>query len=310
MSWLKTAVAAVGVGTSLWGANKDNDANKDAIKAQQQQNEANNEFIREQAERSRHDLLPLFAAGSENRIAGADAALDAMRLGLFQGQIPAFQQGNVGAQSALLAGLPQIQNAILGNPVDMSALQPQKINLNQQALLGMFNTPDFKSSGDAMQDYTQQKQTKEDALKYNPLSAAKAGTTTNRQVVDMLHEAGQLSDTDYNRMQTTFRNEPNVANSKWWMQAGSQDKLLQGLDASSGISKEYYGTLDRLYRSIYPGQQTPQRTQQQGQQVAQMLGGTSPKIQFNQGQAGNLQNNPQAVYGISQALRGNLNRLW
>ena len=35
----------------------------------------------------------------------------------------AFQQGNVGAQQAILSGLPQIQNAILGGNVDLSGLQ-------------------------------------------------------------------------------------------------------------------------------------------------------------------------------------------
>lgn len=50
-------------------------------------------------------------------------------------QTSAFQQGNVGAQEAILAGLPQIQNAILGQRVDYSAMQPRTINFDASSFL-------------------------------------------------------------------------------------------------------------------------------------------------------------------------------
>jgi len=42
-----------------------------------------------------------------------------------------FQQGNVQAQQALIRGLPQMQNAIMGNPVDMSAFQAVQLQQPQ-----------------------------------------------------------------------------------------------------------------------------------------------------------------------------------
>ena len=67
----------------------------------------------------------------------------------FPQQQQAFQQGNVGAQQQLLAGLPQIQNAILGRTVDTSGFAPTTIGLNtgftQQTL------PTFQGSAAALQ---------------------------------------------------------------------------------------------------------------------------------------------------------------
>ena len=67
---------------------------------------------------------------------GFQGALDLMGQTIPQ-QAALFQGGNVAAQNTLLAGLPQQNNAIMGNPIDLSGLQP-----TQQA----YNT-----------DYTQQR---------------------------------------------------------------------------------------------------------------------------------------------------------
>jgi hypothetical protein len=122
MPWGAAAAAAAAVA----GAGMDAKSQKDAAKAQSDQLQANEAFIKEQAEKSREDALPLFASAEQNRNLGFQAALDAFAQTVPQ-QFSAFQQGNVGAQNALLAGLPQFQNAILGGQVDLSALQPQAI---------------------------------------------------------------------------------------------------------------------------------------------------------------------------------------
>lgn len=123
MTWAASAAAAV----SAAAAAADAKSQKDAAKAQKDQAEGNAQFIKDQAEKARSEALPLFASGQESRDIGYQAALDAFSQSAPQ-QFSTFQQGNVGAQQALLAGLPQIQNAILGIPTDLSALQPQTID--------------------------------------------------------------------------------------------------------------------------------------------------------------------------------------
>lgn len=49
-----------------------------------------------------------------------------------------YQQGNVAAQRALLAGLPLQRAAILGEPMDYSALQPTQISYDPAMLAGIF----------------------------------------------------------------------------------------------------------------------------------------------------------------------------
>lgn len=55
-------------------------------------------------------------------------------INLLQGTMPQVlgmgQQGNVNAQNTLLAGLPQYQNAILGQPVDYSGFQPTQLDVD------------------------------------------------------------------------------------------------------------------------------------------------------------------------------------
>ena len=93
------------------------------------------DFQREGAERQAQEV-----ERARNEIFGiAPAAMDASRQG-FQGAIDVSGQaapmqaetllgGNVAAQEQLLAGLPQIQNALLGNAVDMSAFQPVNLGI-------------------------------------------------------------------------------------------------------------------------------------------------------------------------------------
>ena len=71
----------------------------------------------------------LYGAADQNR----NITLEQI-LGLLGGTIPqqlsARQQGNVGAQQQLIGGLPMVQAAIMGQPVNMGALQPTRINYN------------------------------------------------------------------------------------------------------------------------------------------------------------------------------------
>ncbi len=97
------------------------------------QNEANLELFERLAQQARGDALTLLPAADVNRNLGFQAALDVFGQGAGQ-QIGAFQQGNLGAQQMQIAGLPQIQNAILGLPTDLSGLQPQQIGFDPSFL--------------------------------------------------------------------------------------------------------------------------------------------------------------------------------
>lgn len=128
-----TTAAVIGGVAAIGAVASDKQHSDDAAKAQAATNVSNEQFIREQAEVARADVLPLFAGAAESRALGNQAALDVFGQSA-PAQIDAFQSGNVGAQETLIAGLPQIQNALLGLPTDLSGLQPQRLNVDQSFL--------------------------------------------------------------------------------------------------------------------------------------------------------------------------------
>lgn len=140
--------AVIGAGASIYGANADKKQSKEAFKAQQSQNASNAEFLSGKVDLASRQSEALFGAAGKNRIRGAREALKIFGETMPQ-QISTFQQGNVGAQEQLLAGLPQVQNALLGLPVDLSVLQPRQISVDtgftQRAL------PGFTSASHALQ---------------------------------------------------------------------------------------------------------------------------------------------------------------
>lgn len=98
-------------------------ANKDALKLQA-----------DLANMARGDVTKLFPLSDVNRNVGYQSALDMIAAGT-PNQIAAFQQGNTGAQNALISGQQQFQNAIMGNPVGMGQAQQFNVDtsyLNQQ----------------------------------------------------------------------------------------------------------------------------------------------------------------------------------
>jgi len=125
MSWGAVAATVVTVGGGIAAKNQ---ADK-ALDSQGRQLERNEQFIKDKAERSREDALPLFDAAQESRERGFQGALDVFGQTIPQ-QADVFQQGNVGAQQALLAGQQQQQNAILGLPANLSGFQPQALQFD------------------------------------------------------------------------------------------------------------------------------------------------------------------------------------
>ena len=128
-----TAAAVVGAGAALFGAHESSKNQKDAQKAQEEQNRGNQQNIAAASEQARDDALLAYGAAAPNRNMGFEAALNTlMQSG--RGQLQAGQVGNMAAQNQLLQGLPQMQNALLGLPIDMSGMQPQQIGYDTRFL--------------------------------------------------------------------------------------------------------------------------------------------------------------------------------
>lgn len=109
-------------------------AEEKAAKKQVEAIEQGQQITRQSAAEARSDLLRLFPAAQQNVQQGFQGALDVFGQSL-PAQTGVFTQGNIGAQQALIAGLPQFQNAILGGNVDLSGFQPVAI---QQPDLSFF----------------------------------------------------------------------------------------------------------------------------------------------------------------------------
>lgn len=128
------ATAAVGgVLADRSAARGQQDIAQQNLQQQEQARADNIAFTREMADRTYDQAVPLFGAASDARRAGAQGSLDVLG-GAVPQQLSALEQGSMGAQQALLSGLPQYQNAILGMPVDYSQLQPQTVNVDTSFL--------------------------------------------------------------------------------------------------------------------------------------------------------------------------------
>lgn len=100
-------------------------------------------LIKEQTAQGRQDVKQLFGSAQQNLLTGQQRALDIFGQTIPQ-QLDTFQQGNVAAQEQLIAGLPQVQNALLGLPTDLSGFQPTKIDFDAsfaQQQLPQFQNP-------------------------------------------------------------------------------------------------------------------------------------------------------------------------
>jgi len=118
MSWVATAV----VGSAVIGGIASNKASKRAAEGQ---SEALGVSSAASAQ-ARNDANRLFGKAAEER---KNAFADTLKFisGAPSKQIEPFQRGNVLAQEQIVRGLPQIQNAILGLPTDLSGFQARNV---------------------------------------------------------------------------------------------------------------------------------------------------------------------------------------
>lgn len=120
--------------TSIFGGGTSK-ASRESQAAQRSANLATERFIREQTARAREDVMGLFPAGEQIRGAGFQSALDVIGAGVSP-QVEAFRQGNIGAQEITAAGLPQIQAALLGTPMQAIGA-PRSISPDLSFLSGL-----------------------------------------------------------------------------------------------------------------------------------------------------------------------------
>lgn len=127
--------AAVLAVTAVAGAVASKKSGDKAIKASASAADKASTQTQQSANLARLDVNRLFPQAQLTGQQGFQSALN-----VFGDSLPAqtdvFQQGNVAAQQAILSGLPQIQNALFGNQVDLSQLQPFQV---QQPDLSFFN---------------------------------------------------------------------------------------------------------------------------------------------------------------------------
>ena len=93
-------------------------------KAQTRANADTAALVAKNTAAARKDALALAPAAEDNRNMGFQAAIDALAQAT-PSQSRSLQAGSRGAQETLLAGLPQMQNAILGRNVSFAGLQPR-----------------------------------------------------------------------------------------------------------------------------------------------------------------------------------------
>ena len=111
--------------------------NEDAAKA----NKRSVAYSKQMAEQARGDALELFSLADANRNLGLQSAMDVFGQSAPQ-QINAFQGGNIAAQQSLLAGMPQYQNAIMGNEINMQGLRPFQAGVDMSTFQQQL--PDFE----------------------------------------------------------------------------------------------------------------------------------------------------------------------
>jgi len=147
------AVSGTAMSLAVLGAAKlDYEAAQEANATALKQREESQKFIEKQTNQARGDIFQLFPAGQKARQQGIQSGFN-----IYQAALPTqtqyFQQGNVMAQNQQLAGLGQIQNAILGRPINQNALKPgvvQQMNYDANGGLQRFapvNQPLLQPSG-------------------------------------------------------------------------------------------------------------------------------------------------------------------
>lgn len=125
--------AIVGAGATVVAGKQSSDAAKSAARTaaagQTQALDATSQAVN----LARGEIIPAFESARQSANQGFGRAADFLT-GAIPQQIQPFQSGNIAAQQQIARGLPQIQNAILGNQVDLGGFQAQRIPFQSPTL--------------------------------------------------------------------------------------------------------------------------------------------------------------------------------
>lgn len=242
------------------------------LNAQQKSNKQSQAYTKEQADLSVADANRLYGESRLPMEMGYQGAIDALG-GATRQQIDTSARGNYYGQEALLAGMPQFQAAILGMPVDNSALKP-KILHPERNLDWMWNTTvgtrtgghdpfeglipadevaAMEATGLSTRDIRNQYASnlaKEQERQRNSLDFT-PGETTNSALARRAFEEGKITEREYRQLQQSFKADPSLASGTRWSSAGSYESLANRLPDS--VSPAYRSTLENLFSAIYGG---------------------------------------------------------
>lgn len=130
-----SGVVAAVAGTAIVGGIVNDRASRRAADTAQNTSDAQLAYMRQAENRARQDINSLFPHATEARNQGFQQSMDLLGSAL-PVTIDALQQGSMGAQNVVAGSMPQMQNAILGGPIDYSFMQPQQVNVDIAGLLG------------------------------------------------------------------------------------------------------------------------------------------------------------------------------
>lgn len=169
---VEAAAAAAAGGASLAGSILDYQSDKKLSKDLQKQADEKAALIAKYGGRSVDALTPGYqnAQNIRGQVINRNLGLTGET---FKPMLDATQAGDYMAQQAIMAGLQGQRNAILGDPIDYSALSPQNVPIDYSALTGLTNpaqidfvemqAPQF---GDTTNTQAQQSWTSGEAAQY------------------------------------------------------------------------------------------------------------------------------------------------
>lgn len=243
MAW--ATAAAVGAGAAgLYGAKQQHDSADDALDAQQDQNAASEAFLREQYGKGRKDALKYIPQGAEAAQKAYERAYEiANQAG--RKRLNATTKGNVNAQKTLLAGLPQMNNAILGNDVDLSGLKPRTTSVGGGN--GVYDAMDY-SPGDvpnALAGASEDRaNTSTSAYDYS----IEPGRTSNASLVQQALAGGDISKRDYDWFQR-YMQEGDNGSGVYWSSINEPDEYLAE-NALAGLAPENRGRVEAIVNMV------------------------------------------------------------
>ena len=124
---MATALAIAGVGATVGSAVIGSRASSKAADSARAGQDKAFDATSAAANSARNDVNSLFGKSADIRRQTFGDTADFLNQSIGR-QIQPFQEGNMAAQEQVSSALPQINNAIMGNPVDFSGFAPKQIS--------------------------------------------------------------------------------------------------------------------------------------------------------------------------------------